>query len=233
MTSFFTVLPAIAGLAFLAAGWRIRRADIALALVSTSSEAVACTVASRAGARGPAQARAVTDAIRSFLLLPLVAIAVLLAACATPAPGAETTLPLRRAWVDGRPVEYVTTDISDEAMALQEGVNHVPRLAQAIPAPGRPSLVERVYKFPQGEQISVFQSAPLPTGGANADRSYSPLWRLVMVRWLKPAAARELRSEEEILAAQERGELSLELTGIVANCPITRSVDGLPLKGAR
>lgn len=41
-----------------------------------------------------------------------------------------------------------------------------------------------------------------------------------MARWLKPGAA------------QERGELSLELTGIVANCPITRSVDGLPLKGA-
>lgn len=76
---------------------------------------------------------------------------------------------------------------------------------RAAPGPGRPSLVERVYKFPQGELISVFQSAPLPTGGANADRIYSRLWRLVMVRWLQPAAVRELRSEEEILAAQDRG----------------------------
>ena len=173
----------------------------------------------------------------SRLLLPLFfASALLLGACAGPTPGlgaAETTLPLHRAWVEGRQVEYVTTDISDATMARQEGVNYVPRLAQAIPAPGRPSLVERVYKFVNGEQITVFQSAPLPTGGANADRSYSPLWRMVLVRWLKPAAVRELRSEEEVLAAQERGDLALEVTDIVVNCPITRSVDGLALKGVR
>ncbi len=160
----------------------------------------------------------------------------LLAACAGPVPGggaAETTLPLNRAWVDGRQVQYVTTDISDAAMAREAGVNFVPRLAQAIPAPGRPSVVERVYKFPGREQISVFQSAPLPTGGANADRSYSPLWRIVMVRWRQPAAVRELRSEEQVLAAEERGELALQITDIVANCPIVRSVDGQSLKGVR
>jgi len=170
-------------------------------------------------------------------LLPLLfASALLLGACAGPTPGQgaeETTLPLHRAWVEGRQVEYVTTDISDAAMARQEGVNYVPRLAQAVPAPGRPSLVERVYKFVNGEQITVFQSAPLPTGGANADRSYSPLWRMVLVRWLRPGAVRELRSEEEVLAAQERGEISLEVTDIVVNCPITRSVDGLALRGVR
>jgi len=57
------------------------------------------------------------------------------------------------------------TDISDAGMAREAGANFVPRLALAIPAPGRPSLVERVYKFPGKEQISVFQSAPLPTAG--------------------------------------------------------------------
>ena len=44
----------------------------------------------------------------------------------------ETVLPLNRAWVDGRSVEYVTTDISDAAMAKAMGANHVPRLAEAI-----------------------------------------------------------------------------------------------------
>lgn len=152
-----------------------------------------------------------------------------LTACAS--GPAEVRLPLHRAWVDGRQVEYVTTDISDAAMARQEGVNHVPRLAQALGAPGRPALTERVYKFVNGEQITVFQSAPLPAGGANADPNYSPLWRMVLVRWLRPEAVRELRSEEQVLAAQERGELALEVTGIVVNCPITRSVDGQALKG--
>ena len=160
-------------------------------------------------------------------------VAVLLGLAGCASGPAEVRLPLHRAWVDGRQVEYVTTDISDGAMALQEGVNHVPRLALALGGPGRPAATERVYKFVNGEQITVFQSAPLPTGGANADANYSPLWRMVLVRWLRPQAVRELRSEEQVLAAQERGELSLEVTGIVVNCPITRSVDGQGLRGVR
>lgn len=95
------------------------------------------------------------------------------------------TLPLNFAWMEGRKVEYVTTDISDSAMAHALGVNFVPRLAQALPVAGRPSAVERVYKFADDSQITVFQSAPSPTGPANADASYSPLWRMVLVRWKK------------------------------------------------
>jgi hypothetical protein len=162
--------------------------------------------------------------------------ALLLTSCASPtfdAGRTETVLPLNRAWFEGRKVEYVTTDISDLVMARALGVNYVPRLTDAIAAPGRRSVVERVYKFSGGEQISIFQSAPSPTGAGNADRSYSPLWRLVLVRWLRPAAVRELASEEQLLAAADRGEVAMDMTNIVVNCPITRSVDGLPLKGVR
>lgn len=141
------------------------------------------------------------------------------------------SLPLNFAWVDGRKVEYVTTDISDPVMAQALGVNLVPRLAQAIPGPGRVSVVERVYKFVDDSQISVFQSAPSPTGPANADASYSPLWRMVLVRWNKPSLVRELKSEEQILSAEESKELTLEITNIVVNCPITRSVDGKAIGG--
>lgn len=154
-----------------------------------------------------------------------------LAGCAS--GPAEVRLPLRHAWVDGRQVDYVTTDISDATMARMEGVNHVPRLAQALGGPGRPAVTERVYKFVNGEQITVFQSAPRPAGGANADPNYSPLWRMVLVRWLRPAALRELRSEEEVLAAEERGDVSLEVTDIVVNCPVVRSAEGQALRGVR
>lgn len=160
----------------------------------------------------------------------------LVCACSSlPNPGghALVSLPLNFAWVDGRKVEYVTTDISDPAMAKALGVNLVPRLAQAVPAQGRPSLVERVYKFVDDSQIAVFQSAPDPTGPGNADASYSPLWRMVLVRWNKSSQARELKSEEQILRAADANELSLEMTPIVVNCPITRSVDGRSIKGAR
>ncbi len=80
--------------------------------------------------------------------------------------------------MDGRKAEYITTDISDPAMAQALRVNLGPRLAQALAAPGRPSVVERVYKFADDTQITVFQSAPAPTGPGNADPSYSPLWRM-------------------------------------------------------
>jgi hypothetical protein len=159
-----------------------------------------------------------------------------LAGCAAPgfdAGPSETVLRLQRAWVDGKLVDYVSTDVSDAGAAMQNGVNHVPRLADAIPLGGRKSLVERVYKFPKGEQISIFPSAPTPAGPSNTDTNYSPLWRLVMVSWLKPERVRELKSEEELLAAQDRGDVSLRVTNIVANCPIIRSADGTRLTGSR
>jgi hypothetical protein len=159
-----------------------------------------------------------------------------LSGCASPlfdVGQTETVLPLSRAWVDGRRVEYITTDISDAGMAQMMGANHVPRLADAVAAPGRASLLERVYKFEKGEQISIFQSGPLPTGGGNADKAYSPLWRVVMVRWLQAHKVRELRSEEQLLAAADKGELALTVTGIVVNCPVTRGADALALRGVR
>ena len=145
----------------------------------------------------------------------------------------ETVLPVNRAWVDGQIVEYITTDISDQAMARAAGANYVPGLAAAAKLPPGASLVERVYKFANQEQISVFQSAPSPIGAENQDRSYSPLWRLVLVRWSGQASKRELKSEEELLAAGDRKEVALEVTDIIVNCPITRNAKGQALRGVR
>ena len=145
----------------------------------------------------------------------------------------ETVLPLNRAWVDGRSVEYVTTDISDAAMAKAMGANHVPRLAEAINTQPGHSILERVYRFPNGEQINIFQSAPSPVGADNKDSSYSPLWRLVLVKWENPRFVREIKSEAGLLEAEDRKELSLEVTNIVVNCPITRDSSGQALRGVR
>ncbi|KQV52993.1 hypothetical protein ASC95_09445 [Pelomonas sp. Root1217] len=155
--------------------------------------------------------------------------ALLLSACAAPT---GITLPGQDAWVDGKRVEYVTTDISDGAMAAQAGVNHVPRLAGAV-GTGSASLTERVYKFADGAQISVFASGPAAVGAAQPDPNYSPLWRLVLVRWKPGKPSHELRSEEAVLDAQASGDVELDVTGIVVNCPITRGVDGVALRGVR
>ena len=178
--------------------------------------------------------RRITSTMRLFVLLA-VSLS-LLTSCASPffdVGRSETVLPVSRAWVEGRVVEYLTTDISDLAMARMMGANHAPGLAAAAKSvPGQP-LVERVYKFPNEEQISIFQSAPNPVGPENRDRNYSPLWRVVMVRWADLAPRREIKSEEELLAAEERRELTLQVTDIVVNCPITRSSNGQSLRGVR
>lgn len=150
----------------------------------------------------------------------------------------EIRFPMSRAWFDGHMVDYVTTDVSDAAVAAALGVNYVPRLGDALPTAGHAggsakSLLERVYKFDNSSQPSVFQSAPSPTGPANKDGAYSPLWRMVTVHWKIPGASRELRSEEEILRAQDRDEVELTLNDVVLNCPVIRSVDGKALGGVR
>lgn len=173
--------------------------------------------------------------IRHRLFLVFLSLSALSGCASTPfiAGGAETAIPMSRAWFDGRKVEYITTDVSDAAMAQMMGVNHVPRLADVLPGEGRRSVVERVYKFAGAEQISVFQSAPSTGGATSTPSGYSPLWRVVTVRWLRSADARDLQSEEQVLAAAERGDVALDMTDIVINCPITRTADGQSLRGVR
>ena len=163
--------------------------------------------------------------MHSLKLLAVISASALLTACASPVfdvGRSETVLPLSRAWVEGRMVEYVTTDISDLPMAQMMGANHVPGLSAALKLPAGTSLVQRVYKFSAEEQISIFQSAPNPVGAGNQDRSYSPLWRVVLVRWISPAEKRELKSEEELLAAEDKKLVALDVTDIVVNWPRRR-----------
>ena len=155
------------------------------------------------------------------------------AATATPKiPAPRISLPLKRAWVDGRQVEYITTDASDADVAREEGANYAPRLRNALPVPGGRSALERVYVFVDGSQPTVFQSAPKPTGADNRDTGYSPLWRMVKVSWLRNGMHALYRDEESILAGADRGELVIDVTGVVVNCPIIRSVDGQALRDA-
>lgn len=157
-----------------------------------------------------------------------------LLACAS-AP--QVSLPLRFAWFEGRQVGYVSTDASDAEAARAMGINHAPRLAATVPPdnapPGQRHALERVYMFTDGAQINVFPSVPVPVGPASADRAYSPLWRVVEVAWLPGATRRVLTSEEAVLDAVERGQLSLRVTRVVVNCAVVSDANGGLLPGAR
>ncbi len=161
--------------------------------------------------------------------LALLGLVATLAGCAhTAAPPGQVLvqLPVLTGWFEGETVLYVTTDVSHADVAAAKGANFAPRLAHALPGgapqPGRPSSVDTVYSVTNFPQPSIFASAPRPVGPSSADVAYSPLWRMVKVTWQPGRAPRELRAEEAVLDAAEKGEVVLEPTPVVLNCPIVQ-----------
>jgi hypothetical protein len=59
-------------------------------------------------------------------------------------------------------------------------------------------------------------------GSASTDTAYSPLWQMVKVTWQPGRSARELRAEEAVLDAAEKGDVTLEPTPVVLNCAIVQ-----------
>ncbi|ASU39090.1 hypothetical protein hmeg3_12875 [Herbaspirillum sp. meg3] len=145
-------------------------------------------------------------------------------------------LPLISGWYDGKVVRYVTTDVSDKKAAAEMGANYVPRLANAINQqrqPGQPGAVERIYSFVNFKQGGVLPSLPSPTGANNENVNYSPLWQVHKVSWLPGKQPRVLKSEEEVLAAEEAGQVSIEKTNLIVNCPVVFSAEGGTLPNIR
>ena len=140
------------------------------------------------------------------------------------------SMPAFAGWYADKRIYYITPDISDAGMGQMAGANYAPRLRDAVQSypktPGTLTVLERVYKFPGGEQDAVFASAPGPLGPQSRDTAYSPLWLLFAVKWSATATIRVLTNETAILAAQDNGELSIERTNIVINCPIVATASG-------
>ena len=143
----------------------------------------------------------------------------------SPGPG-SVQLPVLEGWFEGERVLYITTDVSHADVAAAKAANFAPRLAHALPGgapqPGRRSSVDKVYAVTNFKQPSIFASAPKPVGPASADTAYSPLWQMVKVTWQPGRTPRELRAEEAVLDAAEKGEVVVEPTPVVINCPIVQ-----------
>ncbi|WP_231502082.1 hypothetical protein [Herbaspirillum sp. RV1423] len=165
-------------------------------------------------------------------LIPFVIAACLSAQAHGQQTGDIVALPLISGWYNGQIVRYVTTDVSDRKAAQDMGANYVPRLVNAISRqrqPGQPGAVERIYSFVNVKQGGVLPSLPAPIGAANANLNYSPLWQVHKVTWLPGKQPHVLKSEEEVLAAEEAGQVSIEKTDIVVNCPVVFSAADGPL----
>ena len=134
----------------------------------------------------------------------------------------SVVLPLIQCWYNGKPAYYIQTDASDQSVAADQGVNFVPSLANAIDA----DAVDDIYHVTNYSQGNVIPSAPNPTGPANSDDEYTPLWQVSLVTWRSGTKPYVLKSEEDVLDAQAKGLVDIVQTDIVVNCPVIYTPTG-------
>ncbi|HSH96757.1 MAG: hypothetical protein ACAH07_02950 [Methylophilaceae bacterium] len=146
-------------------------------------------------------------------------------------------LPVFPGWVDKHLIHYITTDVNDQVVAKEMGVNYVPRFNEVLPAAGRmPSThnaVERIYAVTNFKQAKILPSAPSPIGWANTDAAYSPIWHMYNVTWIEGASPYELQSEEEILQAEDKKLVKISATSLIVNCAVIDDKSGKVLQSAK
>jgi hypothetical protein len=136
-------------------------------------------------------------------------------------------IPVSKGYVDGKIAYFIATDASDkeavESIANNTGyqINFAPILAQTPESErGQGYLFLNGIKgeAPNGFQLPVANAVP-------GDEDYSPIWESNFVTWNDNAIARELKSVEEILAAQNNGELNIAETNIIVNSPAVNNTN--------
>ncbi len=135
------------------------------------------------------------------------------------------TVPPVTGYAEGEEILFLHTEASDPQLAetLTEMMGGSPVLVVPALAEVPDSALADVYVFtngvmpdgamgPLGFQPDVFDRPPGTEG-------YSPLRAVNLVTWDDEQDARVLRSAEEVLAAEEAGEVTIERPGIVVNMP--------------
>jgi hypothetical protein len=130
-------------------------------------------------------------------------------------------IPISKGYIDGNIAYFIATDASDEhavsSITNNTGfpVNYAPLLNNTLEL-----MRGQGYVFLNGVQGEAPGGFQLPVANAiPGDKDYSPIWETNFVKWNDNATARELKSVEEIVAAQENGELTITETNIIVNSP--------------
>jgi len=139
-----------------------------------------------------------------------------------PAVAVADTPPLIGGFYKGEEVTYLLTDASTEAdaEALSGATGYSVTYVSSI-GDVPDTATAKLYLFmngvkgpnPFGFQPNVIDSVP-------GDPGYSPLWRVYAVTWNDTATPRELMSEEDIFAAEDAAELTIEKAPLVKNSPV-------------
>lgn len=139
-------------------------------------------------------------------------------------------IPVIDAYYNGEKVWFIHTSASTQQMAtqLQEMIHspvlHVPALDDMVDL----DALAPIYVFrngidrsnaepwgggPFGFQIDILDSVP-------GDEDYTPLRRPNVVTWNEDADPRILESVEELMEAEEAGDLSIQRMDVVVNAPV-------------
>lgn len=122
----------------------------------------------------------------------------------------------RPAWLgfyDGHKDTYLNTDVSNKAQARAMHINFAPSLARMPMKAMR--AIYLVKGKAVGNQLAVFGSEP-------GEKSYSPVWDEVIVRWKPHVKPVLLVRDDQILALAKKGKLVVHHTHIMLNCPIIK-----------
>ena len=165
--------------------------------------------------------------VRPIKLVALAALLLMLPVTGKASP--SMTFPLVTGFADGQTVFLITTDASDPGVASQTGVTLVPRLVNLIAA----NATSNAYQVTNFDQPKIFTEMPSPLGPSNTNANYSPFWRVNLVTWQSGHTPRTLKSEADVLAAQAAGEVTIQATNIVINCPVVFTPTDGRLPGAR
>jgi hypothetical protein len=134
---------------------------------------------------------------------------------------------LAKGYVNGKIAFFIATDASDNQTAASITknpgfkVNFAPALALSLE-----STRQQGYEFINGVRGEGSFGFQLPVASAlPGDKNYTPLVQLNFVKWnsnssfTSAVTVRELKSVDEIMAAQKNGELTIAKTNIVINSP--------------
>jgi hypothetical protein len=138
---------------------------------------------------------------------------------------AGPTVPPVHGFVDGEPILFIHTEISDAAVAKiltdMMGGSPVPVVPSLALAP--PEMLAPVYVFtngysgagpmgPLGGQPDIFDKYPGQEG-------YSPLRNVILATWADGANVEMLMSLDTLNAAIDAGSITTKEAGIVVNMP--------------
>ncbi|HEX6647639.1 MAG TPA: hypothetical protein VF047_10715 [Nitrososphaeraceae archaeon] len=133
-------------------------------------------------------------------------------------------IPLIKEYVNGKEMYVIVTDVSDKETAdlitNKTGfkANFAPVLSKTPT-----DVLAQAYAFKngiKGDGLVGFQSSVL--SAKPGDEGYSPLYQINLVQWVNQENVQELKSVEEILAAEKNGQLKIEKTNLVVNEPAVK-----------